>query len=203
MPVVCTGMAHHRKITTSIQVSLDGLAERPSGATDWIGTNPDTFDWELLSRIDACVLGSGMYPDYEQYWRTINAAPDQPVALTGSLPTADETRYAELANRTPHYVLTSSACDLNWPVAHTIADFDAVRRLRKEAGGEIYVIGGPTTVAGLLDAGLIDELRLTVHPVVLGDGTPLFGRVGREHRLRLTSTTPLESGVVRMVYRVG
>jgi dihydrofolate reductase len=197
------GMAHHRKITTSMQVSLDGLAEGPSGATDWIGTNPDTFDWELLNRIDACVLGSGMYPDYEQYWRTINADPAEPLAATGSVPTPDEVRYAELANRTPHYVLTSGPGDLDWPVAHAIPDFDAVRRLRKEAGGEIYVVGGPMTVAGLLDAGLIDELRLTLHPVVLGDGTPLFGRVGREHRLRLTSTTPLESGVVRLIYRAG
>jgi dihydrofolate reductase len=196
-------MAHHRKITTSMQVSLDGLAERPGGATDWIGTNPDTFDWELLNRIDACVLGSGMYPDYEQYWRTINADPAKPVAVTGSPPTADEVRYAELANRTPHYVLTSSPGDLDWPVAHAIPDFDAVRRLRKEAGGEIYVVGGPMTVAGLLDAGLIDELRLTLHPVVLGGGTPLFGRVGHEHQLRLTSTTPLESGVVRLIYRAG
>jgi dihydrofolate reductase len=196
-------MAHHRKITTSMQVSLDGLAERPSGATDWIGTNPDTFDWELLDRIDACVLGSGMYPDYQQYWRTINADPNQPLVATGSVPTADEVRYAELAYRTAHYVLTSSPGDLDWPVARAIPDVDAVRRLREEPGGEIYVVGGPTTVAGVLDAGLIDELRLTVHPVVLGGGTPLFGHIGREHRLQLTSATPRESGVVRLVYRLG
>jgi dihydrofolate reductase len=184
-----------------MQVSLDGLAERPSGATDWIGTNPDTFDWELLERIDACVLGRAMYSDYQQYWRTINADPKRPLAATGSVPTADELRYAELANRTAHYVLSSSPGDLDWPVARGIPDLDAVRRLRKQPGGEIYVVGGPTTVAGLLDAGLIDELRLTVHPVVLGGGTPLFGRVGREHRLQLTSATPLKSGVVRLVYR--
>jgi dihydrofolate reductase len=194
-------MAHHRKMTASTQVSLDGLAERPSGATDWIGTNPDTFDWELLERIDACVLGRAMYSDYQQYWRTINADPKRPLAATGSVPTADELRYAELANRTAHYVLSSSPGDLDWPVARGIPDLDAVRRLRKQPGGEIYVVGGPTTVAGLLDAGLIDELRLTVHPVVLGGGTPLFGRVGREHRLQLTSATPLKSGVVRLVYR--
>jgi dihydrofolate reductase len=203
MPAVCTGMARRRKITASMQVSLDGLAERPSGATDWIGTNPDTFDWELLDRIDACLLGSGMYPGYEQYWRTINADPDQRLVATGSVPTTDEVRYAELANRTAHYVLSSSLGDLDWPVAQVIPDLDAVRRLREEPGGEIYAVGGPTTVAGLLDAGLIDELRLSVHPVVLGGGTPLFGRVGREHRLQLTSATPLESGVVRLVYRVG
>jgi dihydrofolate reductase len=194
-------MAHHRKMTASMQVSLDGLAERPSGATDWIGTNPDTFDWELLERIDACVLGRAMYSDYQQYWPTINADPNRPLAATGSVPTADELRYAELANRTAHYVLSSSPGDLDWPVARGIPDLDAVRRLRKQPGGEIYVVGGPTTVAGLLDAGLIDELRLTVHPVVLGGGTPLFGRVGREHRLQLTSATPLKSGVVRLVYR--
>jgi dihydrofolate reductase len=185
-------MPHHRKITTSMQVSLDGLAERANGATDWIGTSPDTFDWELLDRIDACVLGNGMYPGYEQYWRTIDAHPN---------PTADEVRYAELANRTMHYVLTTTPGDLEWSVARAIPDFDAVRRLREEAGGEIYVAGGPTTVAGLLDAGLIDEVRLTVHPVVLCGGTPLLGRVGQEHRLELTSATPLKSGVVRLVYR--
>jgi dihydrofolate reductase len=183
----------HRKITTTMQISLDGLAERRGGATDWIGTNPDTFDWELLDRIDACVLGNGMYPEYEQYWRTINDHPN---------PTADEVRYAELANRTKHYVLTTSPAELDWSVAQAIPDFGAVRRLREEAGGEIYVVGGPTTVAGLLDAGLIDELRLTLHPVVLGDGTPLFGRVTHEHRFQLASATPLESGLVRLIYRV-
>ena len=185
-----------------MQISLDGSAERPSGATDWIGTSPDTFDWEFLDRIDACVLGSGMYPAYEHYWRTINANPNRPVVPTGPVPTADEIRYAQLADRTTHYVLTGSRADLDWPVARAISDLDAVRRLRGEPGGEIYVAGGPTTVAGLLDAELIDELRLNMHPVVLGDGVPLFGRVGREHRLQLTSATPLESGVVRLVYRV-
>jgi dihydrofolate reductase len=192
----------HRKITTTMQISLDGLAERRGGATDWIGTNPDTFDWELLDRIDACVLGNGMYPDYEHYWRTINAHPDQPLVMTGSVPTADEVRYAELANRTKHYVLTTSPGELDWSVARAIPDFDAVRRLREEADGEIYVVGGPTTVAGLLDAGLIDELRLTLHPVVLGDGVPLFGRVTREQRFQLASATPLESGLVRLIYSV-
>lgn len=186
-----------------MNVSLDGLAEGPNGATDWIGTDPDGWDWELLDRIDACVLGSGMYPDYEQYWRTINADPAKPLAATGSVPTTDEVRYAELANRTTHYVLTSRPDELDWPVARAIPDLDAVQRLREQPGGDIYAVGGPTTVAGLLDAGLIDELRLDVHPVVLGAGTPLFGRAGHEQQLQLISATALESGIVRLVYRVG
>jgi dihydrofolate reductase len=189
-----------RKITTTMQMTLDGLAERVGGGTDWIGTNPDAFDWELFDRVDTCVLGRVMYPEYERYWRTIVAEPTTPLAATGSVPTADEIRYAEFAHRTPHYVLTSGPDDLDWPVAHAIRDFDAVRQLRDVPGGDIYVVGGPSTVAGLLDAGLIDELRLTVHPVVLGTGKPLFGRVVREHRLQLTSARALKSGLVRLAY---
>jgi dihydrofolate reductase len=199
MPAVSTGMT--RTITTTMQITLDGLAERTGGGTDWIGTNPDTFDWELFDRVDTCVLGRAMYPEYEQYWRTIVADPTTPLAATGSVPTADEARYAEFADRTPHYVLTSRPGDLDWPVAQAIRDSDAVRQLRDLPGGDIYLVGGPSTVAGLLDAELIDELRLTVHPVVLGAGKPLFGRVVREHRLQLTSARPLKSGLVRLVYR--
>jgi dihydrofolate reductase len=201
MPAVCTGMTHPRKIATSMQVSLDGLAQRSNGATDWIGSDPDTFDWELFNRADTCVLGSAMYPEYEEYWRAIVADPTTPLAATGVVATADEIRYAKFANQTPHYVLTSNPGDLDWPVAQAIRDLDAVRSLRDQPGGDIYVVGGPSTVAGLLDAELIDELRLTVHPVILGIGTPLFGRVASEHLLQLTSATALGSELVRLVYR--
>jgi dihydrofolate reductase len=190
-----------RKITTTMQITLDGLAERIGGGTDWIGTNPDSFDWELFDCVDTCVLGRAMYSEYQQYWRTIVANPTTPLAATGSIPTADEIRYAKFADRTPHYILTSRSADLDWSVAQAIRDFDAVRQLRDRRGGDIYVVGGPSTVAGLLDAELIDELRLTVHPVVLGAGKPLFGRVVREHRLELTSARALKSGLVRLVYR--
>jgi dihydrofolate reductase len=189
-----------RKIVTTMQVSLDGMAERADGGTDWIGANPDTFDWELFDRVGACVLGRTMYPEYEEYWRAITAEPAAPLAATGVVPTADEIRYAEFADRTTHYVLTHTPTDFDWPVAQAIGDLDAVQRLR-ESGRDIYVVGGPTTVGSILDHGLLDELRLTVHPVVLGGGTPLFGRAFSEHRFTLVSSTPLSSGVVRLVYQ--
>jgi len=190
-----------RKIVTSMQISLDGMAERADGGTDWIGSSPDTFDWELFDRVDACVLGRAMYPEYEEYWRAITADPAAPLAATGNLPTADETRYAEFADRTPHYVMTRNRREFDWPVAQSIGDVDAVQQLREAPGRDIYVVGGPTTLGGILDHGLLDELRLTVHPVVLGGGTPLFQKAFSEHRFGLVSSTPLSSGVVRLVYQ--
>jgi dihydrofolate reductase len=190
-----------RRIVTSMQISLDGMAERADGRTDWIGANPDTFDWELFDRVDACVLGRVMYPEYEQYWRAIAADPAAPLAATGTVPTADEIRYAEFADRTPHYVLSHSPKELDWPVAHAIGDLDALQRLREASGQDIYVVGGPTTVSSILDHGLLDELRLTVHPVVLGAGTSLFGRVRSDRRFAIGGSTPLHSGLVRLVYR--
>ena len=190
-----------RKIVTTMQISLDGMAERADGGTDWIGSSPDTFDWELFDRVDACVLGRAMYPEYEEYWRAITADPAAPLAATGNLPTADETRYAEFADRTPHYVMTRNRREFDWPVAQSIGDVDAVQRLREAPGRDIYVVGGPTTLGGILDHGLLDELRLTVHPVVLGGGTPLFQKAFSEHRFGLVSSTPLSSGVVRLVYQ--
>ncbi|GAB7142860.1 dihydrofolate reductase family protein [Mycobacterium riyadhense] len=190
-----------RKIVASMQISLDGMAERANGATDWIGSNPDTFDWELFDRVDACVLGRAMYPDYEQYWRAIIADPATPLAATGAIPTTDEIRYAKFADRTTHYVLTHSPDELDWPVAQAIGDLGAVQRLRESPGRDIYVVGGPTTVGNFVERGLLDELRLTVHPVVLGGGTPLFGRVSSEHRFALVGSQQLDDGLVRLVYQ--
>jgi hypothetical protein len=54
-----------RRIITTMQITLDSMVERAGGGTDWIGTSPDLFDWDLFDRVDACVLGRVMYPEYE------------------------------------------------------------------------------------------------------------------------------------------
>ncbi len=168
-----------------MQVSLDGLTERANGRTDFIGTGPDVFDWELFDRADACVLGRVMYPDYEKYWRTIAADPTQPLELTGVRPTADEIRYAEFANSTPHYVLSHTVSELDWPVAKPVADLDALRGLRNTGNGVIYLVGGPSTVSAAIDNGLLDELRMTVHPVLMGRWPAAVRKGDRRTPIRL------------------
>jgi dihydrofolate reductase len=190
-----------RRIISTMQVSLDGMTGRPDGRTDFIGTGSDTFDWELFDQADACVLGRVMYPEYEQYWRTIKADPTKPMDWSGQPPTSDEVRYAEFADKTPHYVLSRTMSELDWPVAQPVSGVDAIRELRETDDGVIYVVGGAATVGAVIEAGLLDELRLTVHPLILGAGMSLFGKVSHEHHFDLVESIPLDAGRVRVVYR--
>ena len=71
-----------RNVIAAIQVSVDGFIEGPNGELDWVNTWEDPFD--LSHQIDACVLGGGMYPGYEEYWRAILANPKGILPLTGN-----------------------------------------------------------------------------------------------------------------------
>jgi dihydrofolate reductase len=190
-----------RRIITTMQITLDSMVERAGGGTDWIGTSPDLFDWDLFDRVDACVLGRVMYPEYEHYWRAIVADPTGAPAATGAAPTGDEVRYAEFADNTPHYVLTRTVTDFDWPVARPVSELGAVAALRDQPGRDIYLVGGASTVSSFIDAGLLDELRLTVHPLILGGGTALFERASSEHRLELATVKTLDCGLVRLSYQ--
>ena len=83
-----------RKIIAALQVSVDGFIEGPNGELDWVDTWEDPFD--LSHQIDACVLGAGMYPGYEQYWRAILANPGGILPFTGRVATPGEIEYATL-----------------------------------------------------------------------------------------------------------
>jgi len=116
----------------------------------------------MTSAAGAGLFDGVRYPEYEEYWRTVVADPTATVEATGTTSTAEEIRYAEFADRTPHYVLTRTVSGFDWPVARPATDLAAVRALRDEPGGDIYVVGGAQTVSALLDEGLVDELWLAV-----------------------------------------
>lgn len=78
---------------------------------------------------------------------------------------------------------------------------DAIRELKRQPGGDLAIIGSPRLTASLLDQGLIDELRVGVHPVLLGEGRSLFSGLEKRIPLRLTRTWTLTSGNVRLFYK--
>jgi hypothetical protein len=102
-----------RKIIGALQVSVDGFIEGPNGELVWVETWEDLFD--LSPQVDACILGAGMYPGYEQYWRAILANPTGILAFTGRVPTPGEIEYAHFADQTPHFVLSTTLQFLDWP----------------------------------------------------------------------------------------
>jgi dihydrofolate reductase len=87
------------------------------------------------------------------------------------------------------------------PAARIIRDVAELRTLKGQAGKNMYVVGGATLVASLLNEDLIDQLRLIVHPVVLGQGQSLFGGVNKRLSLELVQATSTESGRLIVTYQ--
>lgn len=188
-----------RKIIAALQVSVDGYIEGPDGALDWISTWEDPFD--LSHQIDACILGAGMYPGYEQYWRAILANPEGILPFTGRVASPGEVEYAQFADQTPHFVLSTTLQSVDWPVARIIRSGDEVRLLKRQPGKDIHAVGGATLISSLMNMELIDEIRLVMHPVILGGGKALFKDVEGRHALELADVGRIASGPVRLIYR--
>jgi dihydrofolate reductase len=191
-----------RRLIAGMQMSLDGKIEGPEGHADWVDAWSDHYD--VTDRVDACLLGAGMYPGYEGYWSAIQQAPDQPLEQTGGkAPTPSDVEYARFAAQTPHYVLSSTMTSATWPMTSFLRGLDDVAALKQQPGKDIYLVGGARTVASLIDAGLVDELRITVHPLIAGEGKPLFATSERRRGLKLQKVEQLEGGQVGLFYEIG
>jgi dihydrofolate reductase len=90
---------------------------------------------------------------------------------------------------------------VSWPTAQIIRDVAKLRTLKGQPGKNMYVVGGATLVASLLNEDLIDELRLIVHPIVQGKGQALFSGVNNRLSLDLVQAKSTESGRVVVTYR--
>jgi dihydrofolate reductase len=118
------------------------------------------------------------------------------------VPSKSEIAYARLAAKTPHIVLSKTLKSVSWPAAQIIRDVAELRTLKAQPGKNMYVVGGATLVASLLNENLIDELRLIVHPIVLGKGHALFSGVNKRLSLDLVQAKSTESGRVILTYRI-
>lgn len=190
-----------RKMIAALQVSLDGFIEGPEGEKDWADSWASALG--LIPDVDMFVLGARMYPDYGEYWKAILASPDRVPPFQERVPSESEIAYARKAVQTPHVVLSTTLGKVSWPPnAQIVGTVAELRALKGRPGQNAYVVGGATLVATLLNEGLIDELRLIVHPVVLGKGRGLFDGVNTRLSLDLAWAKPTESGRIVVCYRV-
>jgi dihydrofolate reductase len=189
-----------RQLITGMQMSVDGRIEGPEGFADWVDTWSDNYG--LMPQIDACLLGAQMYPGYEGYWSAVQSSPDQPLPMTERLPTAAELDWARFAARTPHYVLSQTLTSARWPKTRFLRGLDEVAALKQQSGKDIYLVGGGRMVASLIDAGLVDELRLHVHPLLAGKGKALFATNELRRALELRAVQQLGGGRVGLIYGV-
>ncbi len=189
-----------RKLIAGMKISLDGRYEGADGMADWVEAWSN--DYDVLPEIDACILGAGMYSGYEGYWPGIQNDPEKPAWITGRAPTAGELEWARVGAKLPHYVLSSKPISARWPNTRQLRSLDDVAALKRQQGKSLYLVGGGRTTAGLIDAGLVDELRLIVYPVIAGKGKELFASAARRRALELRTVKALDGGKVFLTYGI-
>jgi dihydrofolate reductase len=194
-------MTTSRSVISAMQVTVDGHILDPQGEADWVDSWADGL--ALLPPVDTFVLGGGMFSRYEEFWAAVLDEPSAASNMLGRDPYPREVDYARVAMKTPHLVLSNTLTDLRWPSARIIHDVDEIRALRRQPGKAVYVVGGPGLLASLMNAGLLDELHLIVHPVATGGGTDVCGDVAARQSLTLVSVEPMASGRVHLAYRLG
>jgi dihydrofolate reductase len=116
------------------------------------------------------------------------------------LPTPGEVEYARFTAQTPHYVLSSTLTSALWPNTSFVRGLDEIAALKQQPGKDIYLVGGARTLASLIEAGLVDELWLTLHPLIAGEGKALFATAEARRGLELREVQQPDDGRVSLVY---
>ena len=181
-----------RRIIASEGISLDGYFSDPDGGIAWQSLDDDfnAYSIELLEEVDTLILGRTTYEELAAFW---------PTALGPQYDSA----IARRMNAHAKVVVSRGAVDLSWENSRQITGdlVAAIRELKAEPGKDIALLGSGTILAQLADAGMIDEYRLQLNPVILADGKPLFAGVQNRCDLTLAETRQFGGGGVLLRYR--
>ncbi|MET9834816.1 dihydrofolate reductase family protein [Streptomyces sp. NPDC006385] len=184
-----------RRVTYSMNVSLDGYIVGPDGDFGWTAPDEEVFRFWIddIREVGVHLLGRRLY-ETMLYWETADQDPSLDDAML---------EWAALWKPLPKVVFstTLSAVQGNARLASG-GLAEEIERLRAEPGEGDIAIGGATLAAEAAASGLIDEYRAVVHPVLVGGGTPFFPRRERRVDLELVETRTFGSGVVHLRYRV-
>lgn len=168
-----------RKIILEVAFTLDGFIEGPNGEYDWCFTDQDYGMTEFYKRIDSLFIGR------RSYELLLTMGDD---AMPG-FPKLKE------------YVFSKTMKDAKPGVTLIQDDIkETVEKIKNEPGKDIWLFGGANLTSSLLNIGLVDEMSLAVHPIILGSGKPLFSEIKKRIPLNLIDTKTYSSGLVNLVY---
>lgn len=179
-----------RKLVANLFQSIDGVAEDPfKFQYDSFDEDLGRFMGEGIAKIDASILGRVTYDEWANYWPNVTEGED--------------TGFADFINNTPKYVASKSMRpeQIEWSNASLIEGdlIDFVRNLKEQPGGDIAVQGSLSINRQLIEAGLMDELTLIIHPAVASSGRRLFDD-SKPVRLQLKEAKTTQKGNIVATY---
>lgn len=166
-----------RKVILGVAVSLDGFIEGPNGEYDWCFTDQDYGLTDFMKRIDGIIMGRKSF--------------DISTAYEGPNPWKDIRTY--VFSRT----LTQASGNVE------IVSGDVVKivsALKEKPGKDLWLFGGAELTIAFVNAGLIDEYWLSVHPIILGSGKALFSNISERKKLSLKSHEVYSTGLISLCY---
>jgi dihydrofolate reductase len=173
-----------RKIVAGLFIALDGIVEAPN---EWqfpyFNEEMGNAVQSLMNSSDAMLLGRRTYEEFAAYWPT----------------STDD--FADHMNGTPKYVVSNTLTAAEWQNS-TLISGDVIKeltRIKEQPGGDLGITGSGTLVRSLLREGLLDELHLLMHPIVVGSGKRLFDD-GPQVPLRLADSQTFSTGVLHLTY---
>jgi dihydrofolate reductase len=184
-----------RNIISLAHISLDGFLAGPDGAMDFISFNDEIADhtYPLIGSVDTAVYGRVTYQMMEGYWPTAGDASDAD---------AHTKSHARWYNGVKKIVASRTLPSSKDPKVRVVGEdiVGALRAEKEKAGGDIMIFGSPSLTRTLAAADLVDEWRITVQPVILGDGWSLFPRRDKRTQLELRTSRTFSTGVIAVHY---
>jgi dihydrofolate reductase len=172
--------------------SLDGFFEGPNQDISWhhVDEEFNEFAIEQLNDADMLLFGRVTFQMMASYWPTPSAINDDPV-VAGKM------------NSLPKIVFSRTLDKVEWNNSRLVKDniAEEVSKLKQQPGKDLAIFGSSDLAVSLIQMGLIDELRIMVNPVVLGNGKPLFKGINDKLNLRLLRTRSFSSGNILLYYQ--
>lgn len=170
-----------RKVILGVAVSLDGFIEGPNGEYDWCFTDQDYGLSDFFKRVDAMFIGRKSY----ELMNTLGAD-----AVPG-MPQLKE------------YVFSNSLTQVKEGAVLIKEDIKMqVQNIIDQPGKDIWLFGGSSLVTSLMNLGFVHEVWLSVHPIILGSGKPLFNDIEKRISLNLLNSKTYDTGLVSLIYGV-
>lgn len=184
-----------RKVILDLATTLDGFIEGKNGEIDWCIMDDEMGFDKFLNEIDTIFYGRKSYDLWGHYTPDNNDSDDNKKLM-------------ELIHSKEKYVFSRTKNKGSYDDNHKNVTFindnilEEVKKIKEKPGKDIWLYGGANLITSFINLGLVDEFRLSVHPVVLGGGKPLFIDIKERLNLQLVKTKTFQSGVVQLIYRL-